>query len=269
MSLILTLRVPDGIVAAADSLSTAQNLLEIVADEIKMECPNCKKEFSKPELRLPPFPVPFSASSYTQKLFSLFGQFALGCHGRGIINKRSTYYHVNKFQMDHKGMETQTLTQIRDAFIKYIEEQLLAELPKYKEEAPEKWLPFGFHLNGYEAVDGSPVGVTYEVMIGRKNVINRYDVLGCTVGGDIRVVQKLWEIGKENPRREFKYPLFSLQDAIDLSEFLISATSSFQKFSSDVPTVGGQVDVALVTPFHHFQWIKRKTLMEKLEVSNE
>ena len=46
MSLVVSLRVPDGIVIAADSLSTAQNTLEFIAEGIEIECPNCKKKLS-------------------------------------------------------------------------------------------------------------------------------------------------------------------------------------------------------------------------------
>ena len=101
--------------------------------------------------------------------------------------------------------------------------------------------------------------------IGRKNIKRRRATIGCTIAGDLKVVQKLWEIGKEDQRLKFKYPLFSLQDAIDLSEFLITATGTFQRFANEVPTVGGEVDIALVTPFEGFQWIKRKKLMKTLE----
>lgn len=265
MSLVVSLRVPDGIVAAADSVSLAQTILEFVAQDLR--CPSCKEKISAQDIGIPAIPVPFSASSYTQKLFSLYDDFSLSSFGQGIINNRSIYYHVKQFERANRKLAN--LVEARDAFISYLEQELLHQLPKYKEEAPENWYPLGFHLNGYEAVDGTQVGVTYEVHIGRQNIIHRYDTIGCTVGGDIKVVQQLWAIGKEDPRLQFKYGLFSLQDAIDLSEFLIEATSSFQRFANQVPTVGGETDVALITPFRGFQWIKRKKLMETLEKSNE
>jgi len=262
MSLVVSLRVPDGIVTATDSLSTSQTIFEFVAQGIEMECPHCKKRVSGQELSLPPIPVPFSASSYTQKLFSLHDKKALGSFGQGILNGRSIYYHVKQFEQS--SSESESLVQVRDRLIGYLEKELLYQFPKYKDEAPGDWYPLGFHLNGYEDVEGKDVGVTYEVLVGRENVIRRRADIGCTIGGDPKVVQKLWEIGKENPQLQIKYPLFSLQDAVDLSEFFILATSTFQRFANEVPSVGGEIDIALLTPFHGFQWIKRKKLMEIL-----
>ena len=142
----------------------------------------------------------------------------------------------------------------------------MQEYPQYRAEAPENWLPLGFHIDGYELEDdGSPIGVTYEVYVGRENVVRRHDTIGCTVAGEMKVVQKLWAIGKEDPRLQFKYGFLSLQDAVDLGGFLIETTSTFQRFANEVQTVGGEVDVALVTPFSGFQWIRRKALMALLE----
>lgn len=265
MSLIVSMRVPDGIVIGADSLSTSQSLLEFVAQNVEMQCPHCKKKVSGQELRFPPIPVPFSASSYTQKLFSLYHKFAIGSFGQGIINNRSIYYHIKQFEQSNENPAD--LAKLRPRLIGYLEKELVAQYPKYKEEAPKEWRPIGLHINGYEEVNGKQIGVTWEVFLGRENIERKRDTIGCTIGGDMKVVLKLWEIGKDDPRLQFKYPLFSLQDAVDLSEFLIASTSRFQRFANEVQTVGGEIDIALLTPFHGFQWIKRKKLMEILERS--
>ena len=267
MSLVVSLRIPDGIVVAADSLATSHTLLEFVAQEVEVECPHCKEKISGKEFHFPPVPIPFSASSYTQKLFPLQGKFALSSVGQGIINNQSIYYHIKQFELLNKSIGS--LRETLNALITYFEQQLLAQFPKYKEEAPKDWHPLGIHINGYEDVEGKVIPVTYEAFIGRDNVVRRRDTIGCTIGGDMSVVQKLWEIGKADPRRSFKYSLFSLQDAIDLSEFLITTTSTFQRFANEVSTVGGEVDIALLTPFYDFQWMKRKQLIERLEKSNE
>lgn len=264
MSLIVSLRVPDGIVVAGDSLATSQNVVQFIAQDVEVECPGCKQKVTGEELKLPQIPVPFSASSYTQKVFSLYGSMALAYHGQGIVNKRSIYYHVKNFEESHKELDG--LVDVKDTLMEYLQRELLDEFPAYRDEAPPNWRPVAFHLNGYETIDGRPVGTTYLVGIGSENTIQKYDDLGCTIGGDIRLIQKIWELGKEDPRRQFRYPLFSLQDSIDLGEFLIQTTSTFQRFANELPTVGGEIDIALLTPFHGFQWIRRKALMERLEV---
>jgi len=257
MSLVISLRVPDGIVVAADSLSTSHTIYDIQIQNVKGE----------KELKIPPIPVPFSASSYTQKLFSLLDQYALCTFGQGIINEKSIYYHVKGFEesINNSKNPHATINQILGKFIIYIESELNFQFTNYKKEAPDNWLPIGLLLSGYEKINSKLTGVTYVVYIGKENKINKRSGIGCTYGGEGKVVQKLWEIGKENPKLQFKYGLFSLQDAIDFSEFLIQSTSTFQRFANEVPIVGGEIDIALLTPFHGFQWIKQKNLMKKLE----
>jgi len=267
MSLIVSLRIPDGIVIAADSMSTSHTILKLVAPDIGITCPNCNKKITEQELRVPPIFVPFSASSYTQKLFSLYNKYAISSFGEGIINNRSIYFHVKHFE--NIDSMPKDLEDIKNKFINYLENELIVQYPKYKTEAPKEWHPIGFHINGYEYIDNKPSGVTYEIFIGRENIIHRRDIIGCTIGGDTKVVMKLWEIGKADQRLIFKYRLFSLQDAVDLSEFLINTTSTFQRFANEVQTVGGEVDIALLHPISGFQWIKRKKLMETLEGRNK
>ena len=61
------------------------------------------------------------------------------------------------------------------------------------------------------------------------------------------------------------YGSFSLKDAIDYAEYLINATANFQRFANTIPSVGGEVDVALITSFRPFVWIKCKELTTRLE----
>lgn len=266
MSLVISLRVPDGIVTAADSLATAQNILEFYTDELTITCPNCHKSLKGEEVKLPPIPMPFSASSYTQKLFNIIGKYAVSSFGQGIINGKSIYFHLREFERSiNESGESGTYTMILDKLINYFEQELLNELPKYKEEAPDKWYPIGFHFNGYKTDENGTKGYTTEVYIGKENIVREEEIIGCTIGGDIKVVKKLWEIGREDEHSQIKYHLLSLQDAVELSEYLIETTSNFQRFANEVPTVGGAIDISLVTPFEGFQWIKRKELMETIE----
>ena len=267
MSLIISLRIPDGIVVAADSLSISQTLVELAAQNVELICPKCQEKITGKELKLPPFGVPFSASSYTQKLFPLFEKFALGAVGLGIINGKSINYHVSSLLEKEKGATS--LEEAKEKLIKYFENQLIIQYPKYKNEAPDNWLPLCFHLNGFVLESGEYVCVTSEIFIGKENVIRDQKSIGCTFGGEGEVVKQLWEIGKKDPKKQFKFELLTLQDAIDLSEFYISATSTFQRFANDIKTVGGNIDIALLTPFHNFRWIKRKRLMEILEEPHE
>lgn len=47
-------------------------------------------------------------------------------------------------------------------------------------------------------------------------------------------------------------------DAIALAEFLVNVTKQYVHFLSGADTVGGETDIATVTPHEGFRWIKRK-----------
>lgn len=84
----------------------------------------------------------------------------------------------------------------------------------------------------------------------------------CYVTGDLSVVGLLWA----NPQgANANFGAFSLQDAIDYSKFLIRTTADFQRFSGNMPTVGGEIDIALVTNHRGFRWIAQKELYRKLD----
>lgn len=49
-----------------------------------------------------------------------------------------------------------------------------------------------------------------------------------------------------------------IQDAIELAEFLVDMTIKFIHFLPEPSTVGGPIDIAAITKFEGFKWIKRK-----------
>ncbi len=245
---------------AADSLSTAQNLVQIEIEQGAFENPEAP---SHRKVGLPPIPIPFSASSFTQKLIPLNDRWAVSSYGQGIINNKSTYYHMRQFEKNLDG--AWDLSQTVKGLIEFFENELQKQFPGYDKDAPDDWKPIAFHVNGYEGDDSENRAVTYEVFVGKKSQSRKQDSIGCTIGGDMPIVQQMWELGRKDKRFEFQFPLMSLQDAVDLCDFYINTTATFQRFTNRIPTVGGEVDVALITPFHGFQWLRRKALMEVLD----
>jgi len=63
-------------------------------------------------------------------------------------------------------------------------------------------------------------------------------------------------------RQELQAPIINapmpIQDAIDLSEFLVYVTSMYERFMPGAATVGGPIEVAAVTKHEGFKWVKRK-----------
>ncbi|PPD15135.1 MAG: hypothetical protein CTY25_07615 [Methylobacterium sp.] len=49
-----------------------------------------------------------------------------------------------------------------------------------------------------------------------------------------------------------------IQDAIELADFLVDVTKRYFRFKPGADTVGGDTDIAVVTRYERFKWIKRK-----------
>lgn len=111
--------------------------------------------------------------------------------------------------------------------------------------------------------------------IGQTDVVSRI-VLGFDGRiGNIPMVQKATlEIGQnevQNQLRSLEYIIqwgtMTLQDGIDFSVLAIETTTAIQRFSDgiagdpgDMPGVGGNIDVAVITPDKGFVWISKKNL---------
>ena len=53
-------------------------------------------------------------------------------------------------------------------------------------------------------------------------------------------------------------PVMPIQDAIDLADFLADMTKKVFRFRAVPEYVGGEIDIASVTKYENFRWIKRK-----------
>jgi len=54
-------------------------------------------------------------------------------------------------------------------------------------------------------------------------------------------------------------PAMPIQDAIDLSRYLVETTIGFSKFSINrADTVGGPIEIAAITKHEGFRWVARK-----------
>lgn len=258
MTLVVSLRIPDGIVIAADSLSSAPGQLEVITN-IDAQCPICKNKINLKDIKMPPIPIPGATSSFAQKLFSFKKRLGIACFGIGILTHRTIYYHMKG--LEQKAKEFENVSELAPMILEYFDGEIREEI-KDIDQAPDDYYPLGFQLVGYDGEKGK----TIEINIGKKSRSKEIEGLGCTVSGDTDLVVQMWELGKKDPRRATNFTRFSLQDAVDYAHFLITATAEYQRFINIMPSVGGEVDIALVTPFHHFRWIKYKELTKILEI---
>jgi hypothetical protein len=267
VTLNVSLRVPDGIVIASDSLST---LTQAINQKLSVtgKCEKCGEITEIKDAQAPPMAVPSSTWPYTQKLFPVQERFGLAIYGWGFVNDRSIYNHmidlVPKFprEIDSDGDFFGTLSTF---IVDYFHGELVSQLKKMElpiDLQPDDWFPFGFQFAGFARdANAEPISRTHLIAIGKKTKVDVYDGIGCTISGDPTVVNMLWEA----PSHRLNLASFSLQDAVDYAKFLIRTTSEYQRFSGNMPTVGGEIDVALLTNHRGFQWIAQKELYRMLD----
>ncbi|MBU1347564.1 MAG: hypothetical protein KKA16_11535 [Alphaproteobacteria bacterium] len=63
---------------------------------------------------------------------------------------------------------------------------------------------------------------------------------------------------QSNSQAPVVFPNMPTRDAIDLADFLVETTKRFVRFLPGADTVGGETDIAVVTKYEGFKWIRRK-----------
>ena len=260
MTLIISLRIPDGTVIAGDSLSTNMAQMQIQG-QIDVTCPQCGHQHKTGPQPIAEANVPASTFSYAQKIFPFLGKYGVGTSGFGQLAGRTIYFAIRELEQElsSKGTKVRGVTKAAEAIGNRALELLKQSVPNV-DQAPDTWTAVGFQVVGYE---GSTPR-TINVEIGKQVKTEVFDGLGCTRTGQSRVVDAIWQMYDHDPEDQSAYDGFSLEDAINYAEFLIETTASYQQFSRAIPGVGGAIDIGLVTPFENFRWIKQKPLARTL-----
>lgn len=255
MTLIVSLRVPDGAVIAGDSLSTLMGQGQFEAT-VGVTCPSCGHQHEI-ESKSPIFPVPGTTFSYAQKVFPFCGKFGVGTFGAGLIANKSVYFIIRLLeqQLEESNVPLTSATETAQRIGNQIH-HLLKQANIITENTPDNQFILGFQVVGYD--NNNPK--TIEVLIGKDVNYRPVEGLGCTISGSQEIVQAIWGLYKTDPQSQPPYEVFSLQDAIDYAEFLIRSTIAHQRFSQTIPNVGGDIDILLVTPFDGSEWIRQKQL---------
>lgn len=286
LSLVTSLIISDGIVIAGDSLSTTQNQVK-VASEVEATCPDCGKQHTiEPELEAN---FPASTFSFAQKVFPFMDWFGVGAVGQGQIAGKTVHFAIKELEkrLREQGTKVKNIDNAADIIGDWVKKLIRIQVEDIQdgslEEVPDDWSPItlqvvGYDNTSYEFEEGNSAeevskddfagGKIIELQIGKR--VNKIEhPKGCSVSGQHRVVDAIWELYNKYPKDQAAYEVFSLQDAIDYAEFLIGTTKSYQRFSHSFAGVGGKIDIGLVTPFQEFRWIKRKKLTKALEKGKE
>lgn len=77
-------------------------------------------------------------------------------------------------------------------------------------------------------------------------------------GVDPTAAQGLWTVARDRLETAFAHSPMPTIDAIRLAEYLVDVTKGYFSFAAGANIVGGATDVATVTRWEGFKWIKRK-----------
>jgi len=204
--------------------------------------------------------MPVGSSSFARKLFNIKKDevdHGIAVYGSPFLNGRTVESNIREFEkMKIVGKETveEVAKKLADYFYNVVKKDV-----KDISKIAEKSLVIGFQVIGYDKEDVK-IGKTFMVRIGRKVAVESKHTLGysCSFGGEGQVVKKLWKVDPNIPIAKPNYGLMTLQDAIDYAIFLIRTTIDYQRFATMIPTVGGDIDVAIITHYGGFKWIQEK-----------
>lgn len=259
MTLVVSLRIADGVVLSADSLQTTIGSIQPELKDFKVKSPKTGEEITIPKLTLPPINIPSSTSSFAQKLFPFKKNFGIAIFGSNIINGRTVYNHIKVLETSLKDSEL-TLIEVGNKIKDYFEKETAVQLKSIKNPNPKKSL-FGLQIVGFK--NGKDItGTTLEYNFGVQTTFKEHVGIGCSVSGDNFIAAKIFEAQQRSP---INFGAFSLQDGIDFCKFMTNTTADYQRFANMIPTVGGSVDIALITEYDGFKWIASKELTKILE----
>ena len=231
MTLIVSLRIPDGIVIAGDSLATMMGNLQPHV-QFEVECPHCHQKHTV-EGDLPPISMPSTTYPYAQKLFPFLQKYGVGAFGAGQLIGKTIFFAVREFEQEYleaRGEEPKGVSNVAEILGNHLHNLLEKQVEiegKKLEELPDNWKPLGVQVVGYDQQEAK----TVEVSIGKVVSYNPFSGIGVTVSGVSNVVQVLFDLGDKSPQEKPAYEAFTLQDAISYAEFLIRTTASQQQFS--------------------------------------
>ncbi len=262
MTLIVSVISSDGIVIAGDSLASLQGEINL-SQASEITCPQCRHtHVVKTNIH---GNVRQSTYSHTEKVFPFLKKYGIGVFGSGLIGNFSVNFLIRSFEdYAKKRIQINGVSDLARELGVNQHNLLKKEIEKHNkslDDFPDNHIFLGVQVVGYDLMQPKII----EILLGKEVKMNVFDKLACYASGNTKTVEMIWEHYKNDIGTEPLYRIFSLQEAIDYVEFLIRTTIDYQRFSPEIPNVGGSIDIALVTPFDKFQWIRQKPLGQLLQ----
>ena len=243
MSLVVATYVPEGIVMASDSRQSVT------------------LEGKKPDGKT--FKFETVNSDAVTKTFLLEKQkVGLSNFGQGFLGKVPMASHVKRFR--EKALQ-------EDDDVKSIAKKIVVF---FRKDFPNA--DVGFHVCGYRKESKVSIPYVFYCHVG-KNAVERRNakdgsvIYGVTWSGAHEVLSVILKAntvigGDGKPKPAPVYPIvfgaMALQDATDFSIYAIRTTIDTMRFQARQKSVGGPIDVLVITP-ESAQWIRKKELREK------
>lgn len=177
-----------------------------------------------------------TVSDSSQKLFLIGKKIGLSCCGDAEINGKPITEFVREFDIEccsdfpsveetAKRLSAFTKIKGNNAFVIY-------------------------HVSGYDN------GVQEVYRVYNESVKRMNEMYGATWDGEGAILSNLVS-GKVPLNLDLNH--MYLKDAIEFADFMIDVTCKTQRFSSDVATCGGPIDILLITK-DYSKWIRHKIL---------
>ena len=223
-----------------------------------------------------------TSTDYARKMFAINDEFVAATFGWATLEGKTISGHVREFeqQMAHTNNVGQVANELRDYFQARVQAHIAAGLDPAPPQGVE---PLGFIIGGYDAAG---IGHVMQVwpLGGAVHDLSQTNNPGGVWNGEIDVMIRLvkgYDMARVDttawpqPHRDelanteyiTNFGWFALQDAIDWTVYVARTTIDTQRFTNGtigspgaVPTTGGTIEVATVTPGDGVQWIRRTEL---------
>lgn len=247
MTLIVSVRSNEGIVLAGDTLASSSQIQAAVSGDMDIACPTCDETFTVPSSAMGTVSMPMNRFPSARKVFPLFDTFGIGVFGASLISGKTAFFIIRQFGQRFQGAAPPSLTETRDLLI----EELSPRIASDPLAQGEGW-SFGFQLVGYLEEDPFVLATRFHAPNTDPETHSASGPGGYIAQGSGReFVDRLMQ-------GVARHSVVSLGDAVGLAKFAVQTTIDHQRFGSDVPTVGGQVDILQVTPYYGCRWIEPK-----------
>jgi len=237
MSLVITVYAREGIVMAADSRLTLKYPRTVAGQ--------------------PPHTVSVTSSDSARKLFLTSDRIGISAYGDAAVNGAPIAGVIESFIVEKLRGNPLPPKETGEALLAYFANIGVSQASR-------------FHVAGYRAAGDTLEPEIVSVDLNAKTVsqLNTLGQQGASWGGEIDVFQRLVNDvalvnpgGAHTPIPSFGVPFqfFTLQDAIDFANYAMRATIDTMRFQAREKTVGGPVDIIVITP-DSARWIAQKQL---------